>query len=355
MWRRRDFARWAAAAWVSGSHGVAFSTNEAVAPRAPVRGRAPLGSCALAVHLSPQLCYLPLIVAQSLGYFRAEGLDLSLLDMGHEELVMQSLSNGSVQVASGPYSQTIGLQLTGRECPAFVLQGQTPQIVLGVSLRQAVPVRRISDLRGRRIAVSALGSSGHRMARLLLDKAGVAAQDVSFEALADPSAARSAVILGEVDALCYHDPLITQLERDGALRVLVDTRTARASAEVFGGPWPTTCLFASADFVSQQPTQCQAMANAMVRALKWLQTAGPSDLIRAVPESLFHGDRALFLAAFTRARESWAADGLMPEGGALRVLRHLALFGDAPLLQRVDLSKTYTNRFAQAAKLRYRL
>ena len=41
------------------------------------------------------------------------------------------------------------------------------------------------------------------------------------------------------------------------------------------------------------------MVDAMVHALKWLQTAGPSDIIKTVPESYFLGDRALYLAAFT--------------------------------------------------------
>jgi len=45
----------------------------------------------------------------------------------------------------------------------------------------------------------------------------------------------------------------------------------------------------------------------MVHALKWLQTAGPSDLIKTVPENHFQGDRALYLAAFERAPDVWSA------------------------------------------------
>ena len=106
--------------------------------------------------------------------------------------------------------------------------------------------------------------------------------------------------------------------------------------------------------VENNPKHCQAITDAMVHALKWLQTAGPSDLIRIVPETYFLGDRALYLAAFSRARESWTPDGLMPEAGPQTTVRMLAHFDDAQMLQRVNLDRTFTNEFAQKSKARFR-
>ena len=74
-----------------------------------------------------------------------------------------------------------------------------------------------------------------------------------------------------------------------------------------------------------------------------------------MPERYFLGDRAVYLAAFSRAREAWVPDGLMPEGGPQTAQRMLAQFGDAPQLLRVDLARTYTNRFVLEAKQRYRV
>ncbi|MCY1536419.1 hypothetical protein D9M68_718770 [compost metagenome] len=92
----------------------------------------------------------------------------------------------------------------------------------------------------------------------------------------------------------------------------------------------------------------------MVHALKWLQTAGPSDIIKVVPERYFLGDRALYLAAFSRAREAWAPDGLMPEDGPATAARMLAYFDPSTQLQRVDLARTFTNDFARKAKARFK-
>lgn len=353
MWRRRDCLSWGVSACLAGVAPPAWSQQPlAVRPAAP--WRAPLGQVVLAVENRRSLCYLPLTVADRLGFFTTEGLDLRVREFASQDELLQAMLTGAAQVASGPYSHAISLQARGHDMRSFVVQGRTPQLVMGVSHRTMANYRDPGDLRGRRIAVTAIGSASHRVARLVLAKAGVSPQEVTFQAFDDAWKARAAFRAGAVDALCYHDPLVTQLEQDGALRVVADTRTLRGNAEVFGGPLPAACLCATAGFVDERSEQCQAMANALVRALKWLQTAGPSDLIHTVPEPYFQGDRSLYLAAFARARESWVPDGLMPEGGPQTVLRLLAHFGDAAQLQRVDLERTYTNRFAREAKQRYR-
>lgn len=355
MWSRRGLGRLCASALLSAGLPVAKAqvSPPAVVNATPVV-RAPLGRLVVAVDQKASFCYLPLTIAERLGYFAAEGLDLQVRDFSEQGQAIQAVLTGAAHVVSGPYSNTIGLQVRGQQFRSFVLQGRTPQLVLGVSQQTMGQFRHLRDLRGRRVAVTGLGSASHRIARMLLSRAGLAPQDVTFQVHAGPAATVAAFRAGQVDALCYHDPLITQLEQSGELRVVADTRTLRGCAEVFGGPLPAGSLFASSDFVSENPRKCQAMADAIVHALKWLQTAGPSDLNKTVPESYFQGDRGLYLAAFSRARESWALDGLMPDNGPQTAVRMLAQFEDAQQLQRVDLARTFTNEFARVAKARFR-
>lgn len=354
MWSRRGLGRVCASALLTaGLPAVRAQTPTAAVNATPIV-RAPLGRVVLAVDHRASFCYLPLTIAERLGYFAAEGLDVVVRDFSETGQALQAVLTGAAHVVSGPYSNTIGLQMRGQQLRSFVLQGRTPQLVLGVSQQTMSGFRHLRDLRGRRLAVTSLGSASHRIARLLLGRAGLAPQDVNFQVFAGPAATVAAFRSGQVDAICYHDPLITQLEQSGELRVVADTRTMRGNAEVFGGPLPAGSLCASSEFVSENPRQCQAMASAMVHALKWLQTAGPSDLNKTVPESYFQGDRSLYLAAFSRARESWVPDGLMPESGPQTAVRMLAQFGDAQQLQRVDLARTFTNEFARVAKARFR-
>lgn len=354
MWSRRGLGRVCASALLTAGLPASKAQTPTVALNATPVVRAPLGRVVVAVDHKASFCYLPLTIAERLGYFAAEGLDVLVRDFSETGQALQAVLTGAAHVVSGPYSNTIAQQLRGQPLRSFVLQGRTPQLVLGVSQQTMSGFRQLRDLRGRRVAVTSLGSASHRIARLLLSRAGLGPQDVHFQVFAGPAATVAAFRSGQVDALCYHDPLITQLEQSGALRVVTDTRTMRGNAEVFGGPLPAGSLCASSEFVGENPRQCQAMASALVHALKWLQTAGPSDLNKTVPEHYFQGDRSLYLAAFSRARESWVPDGLMPENGPQTAARMLAQFGDAQQLQRVDLARTFTNEFARVAKARFR-
>lgn len=309
----------------------------------------------VAVEDRRAFCYLPLTIAERLGYFTLQGLDVQMLERTDAAQAAQLVLSGAAQVMSVPFSAAIALQARGYRIQSIVLQARAPQLVLGVSTRTLGHFRDWRDLRGKRIAIPAAGSGPHRMTRLLMARSGIqSATEVHFVTLPESAEAADAFRTGAVDALCYPDPVMTQLEQEGAMRVVADTRTPRGSEEVFGGPMPAGCLCVPEEFARTQPGVCQSLADALVMALKWLQTAGPSDIIKAVPESYFRGDRALYLAAFTRAREAWAPDGLMPERGPLVAARVLSQLDDSGQLQRVPLERTYTNEFARRAKQRFR-
>ena len=117
---------------------------------------------------------------------------------------------------------------------------------------------------------------------------------------------------------------------------------------------PAGCLYAPLDFVKKNPNTVQALTNAIVHSLKWLQTAGPGDIIKTVPESYLLGDRALYLAAFNKMREAIATDGLLSAEGPRTAVRVLASFDPAIKLDKINLGKTYTNEFAKKAKERFK-
>jgi NitT/TauT family transport system substrate-binding protein len=210
------------------------------------------------------------------------------------------------------------------------------------------------DLRGRKIGVMALGSASQRVVRVVLKRAGVGEGEVQFVALDEPQSAVAAIRSGQIDAICHSDLAITELEQGGDLRVVADLRTLRGSTELFGGPWASGCLSAPTAFVGANAALIQALANGMVHALKWLQTAGPSDLIKAIPEAYFQGDRALYLAAFMRAREAWSPDGLISDQAPTTVARALSASSESSGFGRLELAQTFTNEFARRAKAKFK-
>ncbi len=348
MWSRR--------AWLGAGSSLLLGSvaNGALGQGVSERGRQRT-PVTLAVEDRQAFCYLPLTIAERMGHFTVQGLDVQVVDTQGPERAFKLQHAGTAQAISVPYSAVIALQARGHRLQSVVLLGRAPQLVLGVSTRSLGHFRDWRDLRGKRMAIPAAGSGPHRMARVLLARSGIhSADEVRFVALPDADDAARAFRSGAVDALCYPDPVMTQLEQEGVLRVVADTRTPRGSEEVFGGPMPAGCICLSDELIKAQPAVCQALADATVMALKWLQTAGPSDIIKVVPESYFRGDRALYLAAFARAREAWTPDGVMPERGPAVAVRTLAQFDDSGVLQRVPLEKTFTNEFARRAKQKFR-
>jgi NitT/TauT family transport system substrate-binding protein len=324
------------------------------APPAWSQGKLEKTRVSIAVGGKAAFYYLPLTIAEQLGYFKAEGLDVEISDFAGGSRALQALVGGSADVVSGAYEHTINMQSKNQFIQSIVLMGRAPQIAMGVSVKAMPNYRTVADLRGKKIGVSAPGSSTNMVANLVLSRAGLKASDVSFVGVGTAAGALTALRSGQIDAMSNTDPVMTMLEQKGDVKIISDTRTLKGTQEVFGGLMPAACFYTHADFVKANPNTCQGLANAIVRGLKWLQTAGPSDIIKTVPESYLLGDRALYLASFNKVREALALDGLLPEEGARTALKALASFDPAIKPEKIDLSRTFTNDFARRAKEKYK-
>jgi NitT/TauT family transport system substrate-binding protein len=324
------------------------------APSLRAQGKLEKTKVAIAVGGKSTFYYLPLTISERLGYFKSEGLDVEISDFAGGAKALQALMGNSADIVSGAYEHTINMQAKSQFIQSIVLMGRAPQIALGVSVKRMPNYKTPADLRGKKIGVSAPGSSTHRVANLVLSRSGVKASEVSFVGVGTSAGALAALRSGQIDAICNADPVMTMLEQKGDVRIISDTRTLKGTQDVFGGLMPAACFYTHSEFVRGNPNTCQALANAIVHGLKWLQTAGPSDIIQTVPESYLLGDRALYLASFAKVREAIAPDGMLPEEGPRTALKALASFEPSIRADRIDLSKTYTNAFARRAKEKFK-
>ncbi len=232
------------------------------------------------------LYYLPLTIAEQRGYFKAEGLEVTIVDFAGGARALQAVVGGSADVVSGAFEHTVNMQHKGQPMRAFVLQGRAPQIVLGVNPKTMANYKSVADLKGKKIGVTAPGSSTNVMVNFILAKAGLKPSDVSIIGVGAGQGAVAAMRSGQIDAISNLDPVITLLQRSGDLKVISDTRIVAEAEKVFGGPMPSGCLYAPQAFIDKNPATTQALANAMVRASKWIQSAGATDIINASPREL---------------------------------------------------------------------
>ena len=319
-----------------------------------VRAQAPeKPKTTIAVGGKNLLYYLPLTIAEQLGYFKAEGLDVTIVDFAGGARALQAVVGGSADVVSGAFEHTVNMQHKGQRLRAFALQGKAPQIVLGVSPKTMAGYKTPADLKGKKIGVTAPGSSTNVMVNFFLAKAGLKPSDVSIIGVGAAQGAVAAMRSGQIDAISNLDPVITLLQRSGDLKVLSDTRVVAEAEKVFGGPMPAACLYAPQAFIDKNPNTVQALTNAIVRADKWIQAAGPGEIIKTVPESYLLGDRAVYIDAFLAAKGALSPDGMIPEKGADTAFRALASIDAEIAKSKLDLAAVYTNEFVRKANAKY--
>ncbi|MBS0291948.1 MAG: ABC transporter substrate-binding protein [Proteobacteria bacterium] len=308
----------------------------------------------IAVGGQSGLYYLPLTVALGLGFFREEGLDIEVVNFPGGGPALQALQAGSADLCCGAFEHVVRQHLRGVPYRSLVLLGRAPQLALAASTRHW-PLKNIAGFRGLRVGVTAHDSSTQFLASLWLSQQGVALDEVHFVGVGSGMEALSALRQGRVHALSQADPLITMLEQRGEVHLLADTRTIKGSVEIFGGNMPGACLYAPQGYVQQHAAEVQGLVNALVHALKWLQTASPTDLARVVPQDYLLGDRGRYMAAFYKVRETLSPDGLMPDDGPATAIRALARLQPESATTRVALDKTFSNDWVRKAKLKFQL
>lgn len=307
----------------------------------------------IAVGGKVALYYLPLTITERLGYFKDEGLNVRISDFPGGTRSLEAVVGGSADVVSGSYEHTINMQSKKIDFQAFVLSGAAPQITVAIASKLAAKYKSPKDLKGLKVGVSAPGSSTNMVVNYLLAKGGLKPTDVSIVGIGAGANVISAVDQGRVDVISQTDPAVTILEKDGKVKVIAETRTPEGTEQLFGGPMPAASLYAPIEFIRKNPNTVQALTNAMVRALIWMQQASPQQILATVPEEYTLGNKAMYLFAYNNVKTAYSKDGLFNEAGAKTTLRALASFNPAIKPETVRLADTYTNAFVNKALAKY--
>lgn len=303
---------------------------------------------AIGVGGKPLIYYLPLTIAERNGYFKAEGLDVEILDFPGGAKALQALLGGSLDVVSGAYEHTISQQAKGQSIEALVLQGQYPGIVLAMPKAKAGSYKSPADLKGLKIGVTAPGSSTNMFVNILLAKAGLKPDAVSIIGVGAGAGAVAIVKRGEIDALSNLDPVIAQLESDGTIVPVVDTRTPKGVQEVYGGAYAAGCIYVPAEFAKKNPRTSQAIVNAMMRALRFIQNSTIDQIVAAVPAE-YYADKALYKAALEKNIATFKHDGFISAAAGENIARDLLTFDPTMQGKKIDVAKTVDMSFQQKA------
>jgi NitT/TauT family transport system substrate-binding protein len=303
------------------------------------------GRVRIAIGGQTQLVYLPTTLAQELGFYREEGLDVELQDFEGGAKALQALVGGSADVVSGFYDHTIQMAAERRELVSFVTMLRYPGLVLATSPQASNRVTSIETLKGGIVGVTTPGSSSHMFLTFMLTRHQVPTDSVSVTAIGSSATAIAAIERGRIDAGWMSDPAFTIVKRrNPEIRLLADLRDERGLQEAFGTTtYPSAVLYSSGEWLNGHRESAARLARAIVKTLNWMHAHSPQEIAEKTPKQLRGEDDELFADALKSSMPMFSIDGRMNGDGAAAVRDLLAGSMEKVRSATIDLARTYTN------------
>ncbi|MFT7867900.1 ABC transporter substrate-binding protein [Amycolatopsis sp. A24] len=298
-----------------------------------------------------KVIYLPGQLAQQIGAYQRQGLDVELFDQPSGANAETSLLAGEVQAVVGFYDHTIDLQAKEQCIESVVQFANVPGEAEMVATAKAGEVKSGADFKGRNLGVTSLGSSTDFLTKALALRGGVTSKEYTPVKVGAGQTFISAMNQGSIDAGMTTDPTIAQLTNTGQAKVLYDMRTVEGTKAALGGLYPASSLYMGCEIVKRYPDIVQKLANAYVETLKWISSHSPEQVAAMMPPSFAGGDKALYVKSLRDSLPMFTKDGRMDPAGAQNVLKVLGESSSnvKPKKDKIDLSKTYTTQFVDAA------
>ena len=294
--------------------------------------------------------YLPAKLAEQLGYFKDEGLDVELLTEPAGVDAEDELLAGAVQGVVGFYDHTIDLQSKGKFVESIVQLSDAPGEVELVGTKASATIKSPADWRGKTLGVTGLGSSTNFLTQYIALKNGLKLGDFTSLPVGAGNTFIIALKQGKIDGGMTTEPTVSRLLKMGDAKVLVDLRTAAQTRKVLGGTYPAAALYMQTSWVESHRDVTQKLANAFVRTLYYIKTHSAAQIADKMPADYYAGDKAMYISALQSGKGMFTADGRMPVGGPKTVLSVLSAFSRSLKGKQIDLSRTYTSEFVNAAQ-----
>jgi NitT/TauT family transport system substrate-binding protein len=295
---------------------------------------------------SDAITLLPVHLAQTLGFYRQEGLAVTLTEIKSASKTLDGLHDGSVHVALGT---TVPIQMAaeGRSIQGFLVIYSRINNVLVVSPAANGEVHRIVDLKGRRIGVSNLGSGSQIFLNYLLAVNGMRPTDINAIAIGVGAPSLAAIEHGEVDAaLLVGGAINTLLRAHPDLTILADTRTPEGSQRVFGpASFPGSLLVAEESWLKANPDTACRFVRAVKKGMQWMGEHSPEEVRANMREDQRMPDTQADLQTIRDFQQMLSPDGAIQEGSPEIMYKVLATSLENVRTSHIDLSKAYTNEY----------
>jgi ABC-type nitrate/sulfonate/bicarbonate transport system substrate-binding protein len=202
---------------------------------------------------------IPVDIGEHLGLFKKHGLALKIINFGGGSKMAQALAAGSIDIGDGAGTE---MAFVAKGAPMLaVCESTGPAPFLGVGVPWDSPVKKLEDLKGKKIGVSSPGSFSDWSAVQLSRHMGWGTHGVTPVAIGGGSApAIAAFRTHQVDADISGTSLFLSMEEKHIGRLI-------APVSVFEGNVASGAIFASDHLMKTNPAAIRAFLAA------WIDTA----------------------------------------------------------------------------------
>jgi len=215
---------------------------------------------------TPVLIFAPLFVGIERGYFREQGLDIELITAPGGAAVFGVLASGRAEAAVGGLGAAL-FNAAARGLDFKVVgpaHSERPPVstplVVGRAAFESNQIRRVADLRGKRVSVNVLGSATEFWVNAALVKGGLAMSDVQLVEVNFPEVP-AALANGAIAGGMLSEPLTTLAEDRGQIVRLSEDfiNGVQVTAVYFGGAFMRGHAQEAVGFMAAWLRACRAL------------------------------------------------------------------------------------------------
>jgi len=204
------------------------------------------------------LNYLSVPVAEVKGYFRDQGLENQTIVIPGSTAIA-ALVSGNVEYSGAGGT---GMRAALRGAPIKAVMFQTEKVTW--YLLAAADIQKISDLKGRRVAVGTVGDTQDALITMLVEREGVSGRDISRVAMPSRNTTNTILSLktGAFSAAVVNADESLLGEKEGL-------RTLAFVGDLF--PYPFQGFVATDKMIAERPNDIKRWLRPMARALMFIR------------------------------------------------------------------------------------
>lgn len=204
---------------------------------------------------------VPFYYAQDQGYFKNEGLDITVQTADNGGQAVEKVISGEVQIAFSSYTPIFAAQAKGVADLRLVADATqlAPGNTVLVTKRDAPPLTSITELTGRRVAITAPNTMTQFLVQSAAEVNGVDPKSVKMVPMGFPDM-EPALARGNIDVALLTEPYLTRALMAKGVTEIYDTSKGPTQDMPIGG------YSALKKFVDEKPNTVAAFQRILAKA-----------------------------------------------------------------------------------------